>query len=136
MFEGFELEPVNGIAIDAALSIQGDASAGEALQHVATCARTWNLFDAQIEEIAVAPAAGEIGTGLLGYAWCSGIKWIDHEKVRLQGGCRPLGQAAEVGKITDTPALCRSRGVKLHGPAPLASTGWQPTLSGAHDQVL
>ena len=130
-----DLQPEDGIAIDHALLIERATGGGEALQVGAECGSPRDLFNAQVQQVAIAPAAGKIGAGLLREDREGGLQRIDQEQVGLQRRRRPGGQAAEVSQVPDAPTPVRPQGVELHGPAPLACAAWLTTLPRAHNQL-
>ena len=60
-----DLQPEDGITIDHPLLIERVTGGGEALQRGAEGGSPRDLFNAQVQQVAIAPAAGKIGARLL-----------------------------------------------------------------------
>ena len=100
------------IAIDHPPGVQGPAGRGQLRQLGTEAFRAGHFLDPQVERVAIAAAAGMIGTALLRQHGRRGVQRIDQQHSRLETS-RPLSQPPQITQIADSPTLLRAHSVKL-----------------------
>ena len=119
-------------------------SAGSLSRHTASRSMTRSLFsaaavrrlrpvDPQIDRVAEAPAAREVGAGRL-HGGQRRVQGVEQQHPRVVLLRRPAGQPAEVGQVADPPALARSDRIELGGPPPCPEPFGQVAAAGADDE--
>src|SRR5262249_46543902 len=107
LLQRLALELPHPIAIDAALSVERVSGGGKALEIDAGRRRSGYLLDAEEERIAITTTARIVGTRLHRRDQRGRGERIDQQEPGAQYGRGPPGDPAEIGEITDAPALAR-----------------------------
>ena len=125
--EGGSLEAKDGVAVDQAVLVAGPAGGGGGLE-VGGPAR--HVLHAQVEGVAEAAAAREVGARLLGNGRCRRVQGV-HEHEPGPELRRPTAQVRQVAEVADAPAACRARTVELCRPSPRRRAGGEQAGFGA-----
>src|SRR5262249_13484654 len=133
LLQGLHLQVEDPVSLDKPPPVQIVPCAHEPRQPLAEPGSTWYPLHPDGQRVAVSPARGVVGAGLLRQERQGRSQRIDQEMPSAQSG-RPARQPAKIAQVAKAPALAGAECIELHSPAPGTETCRQVTAPGADDE--